>query len=110
MRDRKNGLGHGLSLLIIGVVLIAIGLSLGGQWKTNGFFSNRGYGNWNWKWNWSENEKWEKDYIQKIEEISGVIGSDIRKMSFIIRKNQLVLGIKNRNFNRCRTNIYTDFI
>lgn len=91
MRDRKNGfgLGQGLSLLIIGVVLIAIGLSLGGQWKTNRFFSNRGYGNWNWKWNWSENEKWEKDYIQKIEEISGVIGSDIRKINIDLKAGSL---------------------
>lgn len=91
MRDKKNGsaLGKGVTLVIIGVVLIAIGLSLGGQWNANRIFSFGSENN-NWNLNWGRDR--DREFIRDVQEISGSIGRDIRSVKIDLKAASLEIS------------------
>lgn len=97
MRDKKNGsgLGKGFSLVIIGVVLIAIGLSLGGKWNANRIFPFNGKNenkSWSQRWNRTWSWNWDSDSIRDVQEISGSINRDIRAVKIDLKAASLEIS------------------
>lgn len=75
-------------LLVIGCVLIAVGLSLGGRWTNVPWLHGFNFGDWHFDSNWGNSEISD---IQDIEELSGELPSELRSLEIRLKVANLVV-------------------
>lgn len=83
-------LGHGVSLLIIGCVLIGVGLSLGGRWNAIPW----------WPWNNGNHVSWSRNDTNsgkntasgaKIEDKNGTVSATVKRVDINLKASSLVI-------------------
>ena len=89
--NRGRGLWSGFSLLCIGCVLIAIGLSFGGHWTNFQWWPwQDGNSNFNWNFNGIGNSD-DENVIQDIVELNDAIPSNVNKLDIKLKAASLVI-------------------
>ncbi len=91
-----DGLGKGFVLLVVGAVLVAVGLSMGGRWpgfmhwrfdrSGDGFSFERG-----WERSWGSADDAEEADISRVEIIEGVLPSGLEKIDVSLAAGSLVI-------------------
>jgi len=89
--NRGRGLWSGFSLLCIGCILVAIGLSFGGHWTNFQWWPwQNGNSNFNWNFNGIGNTG-DANVIQDIVELNDTIPANVTKLDIKLKAASLVI-------------------